>query len=192
MEKFNPGICEIQKARIAPYGVSPDDESAQDITALIASFSIQQSLDSTAIRGNMFVLDNLGFIERLPLRGEEELFLEIKSFDLGTTRTLRARIYKISDVQRTESGNGSTYTLHFISKLSYDANLNYLITSFNGVTGDKAIEEIFKNNYSKIIETQETTNNGKTIEQPNKTRVYQISKEKNRPWLEFQSNFQTR
>ena len=180
MEKFNPGICEVQKARIAPYGVSPDDESAQDITALIASFTIQQSLDSTAIRGNMFILDNLGFIERLPLRGEEELFLEIKSFDLGTTRTLRARIYKISDVQRTESGNGSTYRLHFISKLSYDANLNYLITSFNGVTGDKAIEEIFKKNYSKITETQETTNNGKTIEQPNKTRVYQISKEKNR------------
>lgn len=180
MEKFNPGICEIQKAQIVPFGTTFDSEQVQDITALVASFTIQQSIDSTAIRGNMFLLDNIGFIERLPLRGEEELLLEIKSFDLGTVRRLKAKIYRIDNVQRTESGNGSSYTLYFVSKLSYDANLNYLITSFNDVRGDKAVEKIFDKNYSKITPENEFKKDGQIAQQPNGTRVFKIESEKER------------
>lgn len=182
MEKFNPGICEVQKALLIPFGETEDSDAARDITGLIANYTIIQGIDRVSLSGNIFVVDKIGLLERLPIRGEEELHFEIKSFDFATVRSIKARIIKIDDVEPAPDGNGVGYTLHFISKRSYDANINYLITSFNGVKGHEAVRKIFEKNYSPagLQEKPETNKAGEKIGQPEGTKRFELLSEKGR------------
>lgn len=173
-EKFNPGICEVQQALIIPYGEVASSPRALDITGLIIKYKILQSISSVAIQGSITCYDKTGYIERLPLRGEEELLFKIKSFDFGTERSITARIVSIGDLNRTPDGNGLVYTMNFISKLSYKANINYLITSFNGLEGDKIVKKIFEKYYSKVRPENEVTPQGSTVFEPGLTQRYRI------------------
>lgn len=186
MEKFNPGICEITQAIIIPYQgykdgyMVPPIEIGKDITPLITGFQINQGMNNVSMSGTIDCIDNVGFLENLPLRGEEELHFEIKSFDLGTTRSIVARIIKISNVNRTESGNGVGYTLQWISKLSYNANIKNIITSYNGKEGQSVIEDLFSKHYSKLTAGKETWSDGTEKEQPSDTKSFRIQSDPGR------------
>lgn len=145
---YNPGICEVTKALVTPYdGV---EANSYDITGIITAFSIQQSIARTSISGTITVLDTVGLLERMPIRGEETLDLKIKSYDLQTERELKACIYKIDNVSPFQPGNGITYTLHFLSKHTFDANLNYFIKSYNNTKGSDIVLNIFKKYYGQV------------------------------------------
>jgi hypothetical protein len=174
-EIYNPGICEITKASITPFG-GPKSE-AKDITALIYSFTIQQSIDSVSLFGSIKMLDNSGLLEKLPLRGEETLDFKIKSYDLQTEREIKATTYKIDNVSPNPNGNGVLYTIHFLSKHSFDANIKYFITSFKNKRGSDIVFDIFKKNYGQIEESTPLRGDGGRI--PEKSKRYKLKKHSN-------------
>jgi len=174
-QAYNPGICNITKASITPFGMTEDD--SVDITASIYSLLIQQSILSVSIQGSVKVLDNVGLLERLPLRGEETLDLKLKSFDIGTEREIKATIYKIDGVSPNPNGNGVLYTLHFLSKHSFDANIKYFITSFKDKRGSDIAFDIFKKNYGQITESPPLKNQDGLI--PEKSKRYKLKKHSN-------------
>ena len=145
---YNPGACDVLKALITPYGGEAAD--GQDITGLIHRIIINQSISRPAMFGTIEVVDNIGLLERLPLRGEETLDLKLKSYDIQTEREIKLHIYKIDDVQPTQIANGTAYTLHFLTKLSYEANLNYFIKAYRDVLGHDAAVDVFKKHYSSL------------------------------------------
>lgn len=118
------------------------DGKSVDIVGLIPSFTIEESLDNSSLRGTATVYDNIGFIESLPLRGEEILTIQIEDA-LKQRLTYELAIYKITDVDIKRSNDGLVYKIHFISKSSFDAMFRKIIEPFNSKISD-IVDMIFK------------------------------------------------
>lgn len=112
-----PGYYNLKQAILSNY-----EGKQLDIQNMIPSFSIIESIANDSIRGNIDMLDTIGFLEDFPLRGEESLqlvvedpFKEEKIFDLF--------IYKITDVNVKDTNDGLTYKMHFTSYARFQAGL---------------------------------------------------------------------
>lgn len=119
MADFNPSSVEIIKAELISY-----DKTIRRnlISSFIGRFEITQSMDRVAYSGWLYILDNAGILEGMPIRGEETLNLWLKGMDLGTEVKISAVIHKVTDIVPNSSSNGVTYKLHFISKTSFKAS----------------------------------------------------------------------
>lgn len=146
MSEFNPSVCEIQKAEIISY----DTKTKRNIASnFISTFEITQSMDSVAYNGWVFVLDTIGIIDGMPIRGEETLNLWLKSMDLGTEVRISAIIHRISDITPTQSSNGVTYKLHFISKASFNSTTKRITKAHNDTVSVIAYDT-FNDCYTKL------------------------------------------
>jgi hypothetical protein len=146
MSDFNPSVCEIQKAEIISY----NNTTKRDITSnFIARFEITQSMDAVAYSGWLFVVDNIGILDGLPIRGEETLNLWLKGMDLGTEVRLSTRIHRVSDITPTQSSNGVTYKLHFVSKTTFNSTTKR-ITEAHVDTVSTMAHKMFNAYYSKL------------------------------------------
>jgi hypothetical protein len=146
MSDFNPSVCEIQKAEIISY----NNTTKRDITSnFIGRFEITQSMDAVAYSGWLFVVDNIGILDGLPIRGEETLNLWLKGMDLGTEVRISARIHKVSDITPTQSSNGVTYKLHFVSKTTFNSTTKR-ITEAHVDTVSTMAHKMFNAYYSKL------------------------------------------
>ena len=96
---FNPSRCEITSAELIPFGSAAGSKKNVDIFQMIGAFTITQSINNSAMSGTIEVLDNIGLLENLPIRGEESIILTIKSYDIQTERNLTCQIYKIDEVE---------------------------------------------------------------------------------------------
>jgi len=167
---FNPSNCEITKATVTPYG----QEAAVgiDISATIYAWHVEHGISTVSLSGSISVLDNEGFLEELPLRGEETLELEFKGEDLNVTRRITAQVHKIDNVNSSLSNKGVTYTLHWVSKPSWDGFTRSLIKSYK----QKKVSSIVKDIFDKyILKTKEytTARQGETF--PENTEKYDLS-----------------
>jgi hypothetical protein len=146
MSDFNPSVCEIQKAEIISY----NNTAKRDITSsFISRFEITQSMDAVAYSGWLFVVDTIGILDGLPIRGEETLELWLKGMDLGTEVRISARIHKVSDITPTQSSNGVTYKLHFVSKTTFDSTTKR-ITEAHTDTVSVMARKMFNAYYAKL------------------------------------------
>lgn len=176
MADFNPSRCTVEKATLTPYG--DEGGRSKDITLMIGGFTIRQSIDSVAMSGDIQVLDAIGLLEEFPLRGEEKLELEIKTYDNDTTRKITAQIYRISDVMASDETKKVTYTLHWVSKTSFDAGIRKQIAAFNKKRASQIVKEIFEKYYSKLAPF--TTSKTDPEEIPDKSVRYNIVKDQGR------------
>jgi len=169
-EEFNPSRCEIVKALVTPHG-DGKEKFATSIIPLIGGFTISQSMSSTAIRMTIDCYDGIGLLENLPLRGEEEIELEIKCYDFQDSLVrLRGQIFKIDNVEPTAARNAVIYTLHVMSKTSYSAALHQVIRAFRNVHASKMVEDLFVEYFSAI----ELATNEEKEELPYEAQKYNI------------------
>lgn len=146
MSEFNPSVCEIQKAEIISY----DNKTKRNITSsFISRFEITQSMDAVAYSGYLFVLDTIGILDGLPIRGEETLNLWIKGMDLGTEVRISAMIHRVSDITPTQSSNGVTYKLHFVSKTTFNSTTKR-ITEAHTDSVDVMARKMFNAYYAEL------------------------------------------
>ena len=147
METFNPGYCTIESAIIA--NASGESET---ITGLIGRFDIQQSLAASTFSGSLDILDGIGLLSSLPIRGEESLKIKLKSHDLQTELSLDLQVIEISNVSiQKESGDQYAYTLGFISKTSWGAVRESVITAFRNKPASYCAKTIFKDYFAKNL-----------------------------------------
>jgi len=171
---FNPSRCEITSAEIVPFGKKVGDKSNIDIADMIASFSMHSAVNKSALHGKCDVYDAIGILENLPLRGEEEIHLTIKAFDLQTELELACFIYKIDDLDIRKDQTGLSYTLHWVSKISYEASRRNFITSFNGKTSSTIVKELFKKYYHGNIDMGNYTGANNKEELPPGTMAFKL------------------
>ena len=146
MSDFNPSVCEIQKAEIISY----DNTVKRDITSnFIGRFEITQSMDAVAYSGWLFVLDTIGILDGMPIRGEETLNLWLKGMDLGTEVRISAMIHRISDITPTQSSNGVTYKLHFVSKTTFNSTTKRITEAYTDTVSVMAYK-MFNSYYGKL------------------------------------------
>ena len=146
-ETFNPGYCTIESAEI----ITADRES-EIITGLIGRFDLQQSMANGTITGSIDVLDGVGLLTTLPIRAEENLKLRLKSHDLQTELNLDLQIIEISNVSiQKESGDQYAYTLHFVTRSSWQAMTKNVITAFRSKSASYCAKQLFKTYFKKRI-----------------------------------------
>ena len=145
MEGFNPAACQIEEAIIK----KPNGDT-KNITALIAEFSFNQSIESISYKGQLQILDGVGVLENFGLFGEEEIAIVVKALGFNTVLKLKTQLYKIDNINRSDDGGSLSYTIHFISQTSYKAELQKITEAFRDKTGGQIAEDIFKRYYSKI------------------------------------------
>lgn len=179
MSDFSPARCEILKAIITPYG--RENVVSEDISAIIGAFDIEHGIGKLALTGSITVLDTTGFLERFPLRGEETLDLEIKSYDLQTVRKIKAHIYKITDIEPNSLTKGVTYTLHWISNISWKAAQRKITKAYNDKEVSTIIKEIFNQYFAEL--KPHTTRKTDGIELPPETTIFNVSGEEQRKFV---------
>lgn len=146
MEDFSPSNCEILEAKIKSH--LKDKET--DIFPIIGKIGFSQSITQVAWTGSARIYDTTGLLESFPLRGEEELFLRLVSNDTKYEVSLSCQIYKIDNMKTMESNNGVMYTIHFISKTSYESGKRRIINSFKDVSGSDIVKQIFKKYFAEL------------------------------------------
>lgn len=135
-----PGQYKLLSATLSsPEGVTIE------FSGFIPVFKIEESINSDCIQGYAEVYDNVGHLENVPIRGEEDLVIQIEDV-LKKKTTYELKIYKVTDVEINDTNDGLRYTIHFVSKSRFDASFRRIIEPFDD-TIDKIAETLFKKYY---------------------------------------------
>ena len=143
-ESFNPAGYEISRALITTM-----NGTTVDMKELIIGLEISQSINSN-YSGYMTILENLNYLEGTPLRGEEKLDLEIELFDTGQKVELKLQVYSISRIAPNRMNTGTTYTISFISRTSYDGGNRRVKSSHKNKSVRQIVQEIFEDYVSDL------------------------------------------
>lgn len=144
MESFNPSLCTIEQAVLKTV-----DGRLKDITALIYGFNIKSSIYDSSFSASLNVFDSVGVLHNLPLRAEEELDLQLLGHDFQTELNIKGQIIKIDNVNKNTQGDGYFYKLHFVSRTTFRAGIQSVITAFNNKSGSYAAKQIFKKYFNQ-------------------------------------------
>ena len=185
-DSFNPSLCTIEKATVRSV-----DGREQDITPLIYGFNIVSSIYESSISANLRCYDSVGTLHKFPLRAEEELDLELKGHDLQTSMVIQAQIIKINNVSKNEQGDGYYYTLHFVTRTTFRAGIQSIITAFNNKTASFCAKELLKKYYNSNKELVESNSNLKEF-MPEGSTKYKLSSNKGRNFYIEDSDGQMR
>lgn len=119
----------VRRALVYPHMMTKGVNTGQvqfDISPMVYALGVSESIGTAALSVHLKVLDNSGFLENYPLRGEERLTLEVEDA-MKNVRLWDLFIYKIDDVEAANNNKGVQYTLHAISFQSFLAS-NLMIT----------------------------------------------------------------
>ena len=174
----NPTYYNLQKAVIrSEYS----NIGELDITGLIPGLSISASIDSETMFGTAHIVDSVGLLDgkdgRTPLRGEEQIILElVDSKTLNENGGVEATrvdmpyrfvgfIYKIDNIKTKAVNDAVTYDIHFVSYQSFKAGTYEIIRSFKDLKVSDIVNTMFQEYYlnSDIRNSFEETNDIKQL-----------------------------
>lgn len=144
---INPSICQITSAFLTTH-----DGTSYSISDIITEFSMIQSIESAGLRGSISILDTIGFLEDVPLRGEEQLNITLLGADLNTSKVLNLQIYRIDNVSIKDNNDGLSYVLHFVSQISYKASLRRIIEPHENIVSE-IVKILFAKYFAPITPT---------------------------------------
>lgn len=199
----NPTYYNLQRAIIRSE-YSPEFEV--DVTNLIPSISITSSIDSETMYGSALVIDSVGLLDgedgvRSPLRGEEQIILEIADSqtinnnggnvdDAEDIFRFIGFIYKIDNVSTKEINDALVYHIHFVSYQSFKAGTYEIIRAFIDEKISDIVQKIFTENYqnnSVIRNIPESMRKSLFVEETSGTIRCWIPKMRSEEAMEFLS-----
>lgn len=145
-----PGYYKIISAQISPYGTTEQ----VDISSIIHKIVIEESMENDSIRGYISVADGVGLLEKLPLRGEERLFLEVEDV-LKNKKIFDLFVYKIKDVAVKEVNDIIFYDMVFVSYMRWNAGTAKVLEPFTKSIRENA-ELIFEKYYAPFTKEFKT------------------------------------
>lgn len=143
--------------------VPTGDRSDLDISYLIPSFTIQESIENDSIRGQAQVIDSAGVLENYPLRAEEYATIVVEDAT-GYTRSYYLFIYKIDDVRADENDKRLSYTIHFTSIQRWLAGTKTVIAAYDDPPS-RIAADIFAKNYGGRILDLPLEKNADTLDE---------------------------
>lgn len=145
-----PGYYKVIAATITQYG----SRSAIDISGIVHKIVIEESIEKDSIRGHVSVIDAVGLLEKLPLRGEERLLIEVEDI-LKQKKIFDLYVYKVDNVSAKNTNDSLSYDMHFVSYMRWNAGRHKIIAPFSKSIRDTA-EQIFKTYYSPFTKPFKT------------------------------------
>lgn len=124
-----PGSYKLKTVSISP-SMRNDRRIAVEMRNLVPTLSLTESMLSDSIRGSMNVLDSSGLLEKYPIRGEENLYIEMEDA-LGNIRKYNFFVYRVDNVKISNNSDTLSYTLHFVSRQRFLADQKRVTASFN-------------------------------------------------------------
>lgn len=180
-----PGYYNLISATISQYG----NPVSQDISELIHKIVIEESIENDSVRGYLSIIDAVGFLEKLPLRGEERLILEIEDIT-KQKKIFDFYVYKVDGISAKNTNDALSYNMHFVSYMRWTAGRRKIIASYSRSIRDTAqqiFDEYYKPNtkpYTKPFKTDATEGNFKCII-PNYTPVQALKFLASRAYNDF-------
>lgn len=141
--RIQPGHYICRSATITTFA---EGSPNVDIMPLYTTLYIEESITGDGILGYMSITDKIGFLEDLPIRGEETLNITIEDA-VGLERQYEFAVYKVTNVEITKSNDGLTYELHFVSKSKFDAVFNKIIAPYEDNIMN-IVQDVFDSYYS--------------------------------------------
>tara|TARA_B110000977_G_scaffold107323_1_gene139754 strand:- start:5302 stop:6684 length:1383 start_codon:yes stop_codon:yes gene_type:complete len=145
--EFAPSTCEVLNAVVTSHS-----GKKVDIAQMVTKFEIVQSMNTNSYSGNITVQDTIGILEDFPLRSEEKLDLKLKGYDLNTEVNLKTHVYKIDNIQASESSSTVIYNMNFVSNITYNASKRKIIKAYSSSVSGIA-KMIFDSYFAKLGET---------------------------------------
>ena len=176
-----PGYYKLVEATIFQYG----GRTPIDISALVHKIVIEESIENDSVRGYLSVIDAVSLLEKLPLRGEERLTIEIEDI-LKQKKIFDFYVYKVDNISAKNTNDALAYDMHFVSYMRWNAGRRRIIASYSRSIRDTA-EQIFNEYYSpfnKPFKTDATQGNFKCVI-PNYTPVQALKFLASRAYNDF-------
>lgn len=152
-QDFNPSYAKVEEAIIESY----DGNARVDLKGIVYKLEFTQSINSPVWSGSISCLDASGMLENesFKIRGEEKLTLSIQTYDLKLKDpiVLEAQVISVVDVKPTENLTGLSFTLNFISKISYESGLKRVRDSYPDQKASEIAEKVFKKYFGSLSET---------------------------------------
>jgi hypothetical protein len=146
--EFAPSVCEVLNAVITSHS----GDKKEDIANMVTKFEISQSMDAGSYNGSITIQDTVGFLEGFPLRSEEMLELKIKAFDLNTEVNLKTHVFRIDNIQASESSSQVVYNINFVSNISYNASKRRITKAYDSSVSDIA-KKVFNTYFASLGST---------------------------------------
>lgn len=135
-----PGSYKLKAVSLYP-SMRDDTRIAIEMRNLVPTISFTESMLSDSIRGSMNVVDASGLLESYPIRGEENLYLEMEDA-LGNVRKYNLFVYRVDNVKIANNSDVLSYTLHFVSRQRFLADQKRVTASFNKPVSDM-VQEVY-------------------------------------------------
>ena len=144
--KLLSAVLVSDTAQSIDLGVSGQG-SSNEFSGFIPVFVIEESINSDCIKGYAEIIDNVGILEDLPIRGEEHLIFTIEDA-MKNRRIYEMRIYKVANVEINNSNDGVRYEIHFVSKSRFNVNSRRVLEPFEDKISNIA-STVFNNYYTQ-------------------------------------------
>lgn len=155
-----PGFYRLDRATLYPASGS-EARSAYEIRNFITSITITESVNNDCIRGTIGIVDGGGLLENYPIRGEENIYIEIVDA-LGNRATYRWFVYRVDNVDVGGNSDSVTYNIHFTSVQRFVSDKYRLAAAYNQPIHN-TVEAVF-NKYMKVpVSSMHSTNPNKEI-----------------------------
>ncbi len=144
-----------------------------DIKAVFSDITLESSIFEPGIKGAVRVYDAHAMITRLPIIGQETLFLEFKTPG-NFTKKGEYSVWKVADEEPDDKGGSTAYTLHFCSK-EFVKNASQIVARSFTNTDDchSIVDEI----QSKSLVSSKKLKHGKSrMKDPNNVLVIPLYK----------------
>lgn len=82
----------------------------------IVTIDIYEDLMKPTLYAVLVLMDTVGFIEKLPIIGEEKIEIEVETPGISSPSTFKFRCFKVSNIHPLDTSKGVTYFLHCVSE----------------------------------------------------------------------------
>jgi hypothetical protein len=133
-----------------------------DITALVETFDIYESLFDGYMSSTLLITDAIGLAEKFPIIGMESVTIRYRSSIREKMRNLTFRVYKISDRTLQENDRVQSYVLHMITPEVIQSSMIKVSRAYTGYHHEIAVK-VFQE-YFQIENEDQVLNDIITLE----------------------------
>ena len=162
-DRFDVGFCDIKVAILSHYDKTAKERQSQppiNIANFISDLSFTESINNSALMGEMKILEANGLLDSFPIIGEELLNITYIDF-FENEITQEFFVYSVSDAVPGEQQNYMYYTLKFVST-------HHLLNMSRNVQKsyqDKSIKEMIELIFDEyLVDTARFPNSNNEIE----------------------------
>ena len=144
-DRFDVGFCDIKVATLSHYDKTAKERQSQQpisIANFISDLSFTESINGSALMGQMKILEATGLLDNFPIIGEELFNITYIDF-FENEISQEFFVYNVSDVAPGEQQNYMYYTLKFVSTHHLLDMSRKVQKSYQDKTNKEMIELIF-------------------------------------------------